>query len=201
VPTAVAIKFRRWDDLLGGASPDEKTMPITAALWHFGRGLAYADKGDTAQASAEREKMIALAGQVPPDAMVGMVNKAHEVLKLAQLTLDGKMAAAQQQWPQSVQSLRDAAAVEDHLAYMEPPDWLSPTRESLGGVLLRSGDGAGAEKAFRQALDDCPRSGRALFGLWKSLEAQGKQYDADLVRRQFETAWKNADTKLTVEEL
>ncbi|MEA2711505.1 MAG: hypothetical protein QOF78_4106, partial [Phycisphaerales bacterium] len=98
---------------------------------------------------------------------------------------------------------RAAIALEDDLVYMEPPDWLSPNRESLGGVLLRSGDAKAAENVFRQHLAKEPRNGRGLFGLWKSLEAQGgeRKHDADFVRREFEKAWKNADTKLTVEDL
>jgi len=46
-----------------------------------------------------------------------------------------------------------------------------------------------------------PRNGRALFGLQKALEAQNKTYEAGIIQRQFEAAWKNADTKLTVEDL
>ena len=44
-------------------------------------------------------------------------------------------------------------------------------------------------------------SGRSLFGLWKSLEAQHKTREAQTARRQFEAAWKNADTQLRVEDL
>lgn len=45
------------------------------------------------------------------------------------------------------------------------------------------------------------RNGRSLFGLRESLIAQGRTSDARWVQREFETAWKNADTKLRVEEL
>jgi len=42
---------------------------------------------------------------------------------------------------------------------------------------------------------------RSLFGLMESLKARGKTYDAQMVRREFEVAWRNADTKLRLEDL
>jgi tetratricopeptide (TPR) repeat protein len=201
VPEGINVKFRKWDDILAMKEPDEKTMPNTAALWHFARGMAFAGKGDYYQARYERDKMTAIEAKMPPDAMMSMLNKSHQVLDIARNVLDGKIAAQQKNYSEAIKALREAVALEDGLVYMEPPDWLSPTRESLGGVLLLSGDAAGAEKAFRESLDRMPRNARALFGLEKALAAQGKTYEASIIHKQFETAWKNADTKLTVEDL
>jgi hypothetical protein len=58
-----------------------------------------------------------------------------------------------------------------------------------------------AEQAFRDDLRLNPGSGRALFGLWKALAAQGRSSEAMRVERQFTEAWKNADTILLLEEL
>ena len=201
VPIELEVKFHRWDEILKQPAPDEKTMPLTSAFYHFGRGMAFADKHDFAQAASEREKMLAIKAKTPPDTMLGMLNKAHQVLDIAQRTLDAKIAAEQQQWSAAEQNLREAVALEHDLVYMEPPDWLMPSRETLGGVLLQKGDAIGAEKVFREHLAKQPRNGRGLFGLWKALEAQGKTHDAESVKAQFEKAWRNADTKLTVEAL
>ena len=57
-----------------------------------------------------------------------------------------------------------------------------------------------AELVFREVLALHPRSGRVLFGLAQSLKAQKKDYDAKLVEQQFQAAWKNADTKLRIED-
>jgi len=84
---------------------------------------------------------------------------------------------------------------------MEPKDWYIPARETLGGVLLRSRLYADAEKVFRADLERNARSGRSLFGLVESLKGQGKTYDAQMVELEFQEAWKNADTKLRVEDL
>lgn len=45
------------------------------------------------------------------------------------------------------------------------------------------------------------RNGRSLYGLPESLKAQGKTYSAQSVQKEFEEAWKQADTKLRVEDL
>jgi tetratricopeptide (TPR) repeat protein len=201
VPIQLAVKGRRWDDILSAQITDEKSMPITTAMWHWARGMAYADKGDFASAQAEREKMAAITAKVAPDAMHGMLNKASDIFGIAQHVLDGKIAAKQKKWSEAEQHLREAVKIEDSLVYMEPPDWLNPTRETLGGVLLQAGNAAGAEKVFREELDNTPRGGPALFGLWKALESLGKSLDGDQVHRLFESAWKNADRKLTVEQL
>jgi len=57
-------------------------------------------------------------------------------------------------------------------------------------VLLKIGDGAGAEEVFRADLERHPRNPRSLFGLEEALRAQEKTYDAGFVRKQFDASWK-----------
>ena len=98
--------------------------------------------------------------------------------------------------------LRQAVAAEDALAYDEPPGWYHPlSRESLGGALMLDRRYAEAEAVFREDLRRNRRNGRSLFGLAESLKAQGKTREAELVGREFESAWKSADTRLTVARL
>ena len=40
----------------------------------------------------------------------------------------------------------------------------------------------------------------ALFGLQAALAKQGKEADAAWVQREFDQAWKNADTKFSIED-
>ena len=99
----------------------------------------------------------------------------------------------------ALQFFNQAIAAEDALTYDEPPQWFHPVRESLGGFLLRSGNYAEAERVFRADLERNRNSGRSLFGLIESLKAQKKSVDA--LQREFQNAWKNADTKLSVASL
>jgi hypothetical protein len=87
------------------------------------------------------------------------------------------------------------------LGYDEPPDWYYPVRESLGAALLLAGKADAAEEVFREGLKRSPRNGRMLFGLLESLRAQGKNQDADWLKREFDAAWAKADVTLKVEEM
>ncbi|HSP06922.1 MAG TPA: hypothetical protein VLR94_07075, partial [Acidobacteriota bacterium] len=80
-------------------------------------------------------------------------------------------------------------------------DWYYPTRESLGAALYMDGQYTEAEAVFREDLKHNLRSGRSLFGLMESLKAQKKTDDAALVQQQFDTAWKNAEVKLQIEDM
>ena len=54
---------------------------------------------------------------------------------------------------------------------------------------------------FRDDLKQNPRNPRSLFGLMHCLKAQQKDADAAWVQRQFEEAWKKADTQLKLSDL
>jgi Tfp pilus assembly protein PilF len=74
-------------------------------------------------------------------------------------------------------------------------------RESLGGLWMRANEAGEAEAVFRKDLTKNRRNGRSLYGLWQSLMMQKKNAEAEMVRLQFEAAWKHADVQLTVEGL
>ena len=77
--------------------------------------------------------------------------------------------------------------------------WCVAQRQAF--ELLRAGRGAEAETVFRGALAAKPRDGRLLFGLAKSLRAQGREGDASLVERQLAAAWDSSARALRVEDL
>ena len=195
-PIVAQVRFNRWDDVLKEPKPDE-TLKITTAIWHFARGSAYAATNQPDNAEAELKALQTLVKTIPADAPLGN-NVAVNVLKIADLALAGKIAFARGDKQAAVSLLNQAAAAEDATSYNEPADWDLPVREVLGGILLSNGDYVAAEKAFRDELKRHPRNGRALFGLAESLKQQGNKQSAQIVWRQFEEAWKDADTKLTV---
>jgi tetratricopeptide (TPR) repeat protein len=198
-PVLIQVRFRRWDDILRLPEPD-KRLPMTGVIWRFARGMAYAATNQIDKAEAEQSALIAGAKAIPPEATSGL-SKASSVLAIPENLLAAKIALAKNQKAQAIERLRKAAEMEDSLNYNEPADWYIPARESLGGALILSGDYAGAEKVFRADLEKNPRSGRSLFGLHESLRLQGKQAAAQFVKREFDAAWKKADTQLRVEDL
>jgi len=123
-------------------------------------------------------------------------NKAKDIMKIAKDVLGAKIAMAKKDNAVAIGMLTEAVALQDSLKYGEPPDWFFPVRESLGAALLMNGDAAGAEKVFRADLDRNPRNPRSLFGLREALKAQGKDYDAGFVQKQFEASWKGEALKM-----
>jgi tetratricopeptide (TPR) repeat protein len=194
-PLLIQVRFRRWQDLLSARAPPAG-QPIHMAIWHYGRGVAHAAQGRLDQARAECEALAKLKQELPAGAMYSPVNSANDVLTIAETVLSARIAWAANERNKAVQCFQAAIQAEDALNYMEPADWYLPTREALGGLLFSAADYAGAEKAFRADLDKNPRSGRSLFGLRESLQAQEKRHASQSIQSQFRAAWKHADIEL-----
>jgi hypothetical protein len=195
------VRFHRWDEILAMKTPDAG-MQATTGFWHFARGMALAGKGKTADAEAEYKIVTEAEHATPPDAIFQMPinNKTKDILKIAENVLGAEVALARKDHAKAASLLREAVAVQDTLKYGEPPDWFFPVRESLGGVLLMSGDAKGAERVFRDDLAKNPRNPRSLFGLQRALRDQGRETDAWFVEKQFHEAWKGEE-QLKVEDL
>jgi tetratricopeptide (TPR) repeat protein len=202
IPLAVEVRFHKWDAILAMNAPDAE-MKTTTGFWHFARGMALAGKGKISEAEAEY-KIVAEAEQAtPPDVIFQMPinNKTKDILKIAENVLGAQVALAKKDNAAAVGMLREAVAVQDMLKYDEPQDWFFPVRESLGGVLLMSGDAKGAEQVFRDDLAKTPRNPRSLFGLHQALKAQDRNSDAWFVEQEFHKAWKGGGEELKVEDL
>jgi len=200
MPTSVLLRFGRYDDILKLPQP-AADRPVMAAWWHFGRGVAAAQTKQLPRAAAERQALDTAIGLVPDSALFGGtgLEPAKIVLDLARTVLDARIAWAGGKRDDAIKLWMKAVAAGDKLSYDEPPVWFYPLRESLGAALLLSGKPADAERVFREDLVKHPRNARALFGLHESLVKQGKTADAAWVQRAFEDAWKNADSKLSVD--
>ncbi|HKS40096.1 MAG TPA: hypothetical protein VJX74_05740 [Blastocatellia bacterium] len=199
LPTLTLVRFRLWDEVLKTPAPD-KRLPATTALWHFARGMAYASTRKIDTAESEQGILADAAKNIPPDVPYG-INTVSTILKIAQNVLSAKIALAKNDKNSAIEFLKKAVEVEDSLSYTEPADWNIPVRETLGGLLVLSGNPAEAEKVFRADLEKNPRNGRSLFGLQESLKAQGKKSAVQFVQRELQVAWKNADVQLRMEDL
>ncbi|MBV9209991.1 MAG: hypothetical protein JOZ52_05150 [Acidobacteria bacterium] len=198
-PTLMLVRFRKWDEILKLPQPDAGLQGMTT-VWHFARGMAFAAKGQQSQAENELKLFQASMKAIPAEAQFGL-NSASSILQIAENTLRARIAIAARDYKTAIALLSKGVEMQDALAYDEPPAWFLVERESLGGALMQSGDYAGAEKVFRADLAINLRNGRSLFGLMESLKAQGKREAAASVQREFESAWKKADTQLRIEDL
>jgi tetratricopeptide (TPR) repeat protein len=198
-PLVTLTRFGKWDEVLKEPQPDA-SLKITTGFWHFARGSAYAGTKQIPNAKNELAALRDLEKTLTPEVRL-FSNSAADVLKVAEFTLQGRIQLALGDKTAAIDSLTKAVAAEDATYYSEPSDWDLPTREVLGGALLLNGDAVAAEKVFRTELEKHPRNGRALFGLAQSLRKQGKESAAKMVEVEFDRAWQNADTRLSVESL
>lgn len=194
------MRFDRWQEILTtkqpAASEDE---PFIVQQWQFARGMADAASGRLDEANlllidlaqADRSMNIATG-----PAREG----SHGTLGLAQAVLGAKIAWAAGRHDDAIAGFTKAVAIQDEFAYAEPPEWYAPEREALGAALLQAGHAQAAEQTFRDDLDRNARNPRSLFGLMKSLEAQGRSEDARYVESEFKAAW-HGNPGLTLADL
>lgn len=198
----VLCRFARWHEILnlGGLKPSP-VDPLRIPIWHYARGMAFAGTGDVASAQRELGTLGDLNKAMNIPAVAGFNNASRQLLGIALDVLGAKIDRATAKYTNAAALLVRAVRIQDGLIYIEPPDWYYPVRESLGAALLRAGDTKGAERTFRDELARDPRDPRSLFGLEKTLEAEGDTTDASWVQREFATAWRNADTQPSLDDL
>jgi tetratricopeptide (TPR) repeat protein len=202
IPLVVSVRCSKWDELLGMSQPAAQTNALKA-LWFYSRGMALAARAKTADAEAMQKQLAAIeeataAGDIfmPP-----VENHSRQIYHIAGAVLAARIAAAKGDKQVAITRLRDAVSNQDQLLYNEPADWYYPVRETLGGMLLLSGDAKAAEEVFRKDLEQNPRNPRSLFGLQQALLKQNRTYEAEWVKQQFDSAWQGADVQLRVEDL
>ncbi len=170
IPMAVNVRFHKWDEILATKQPPAE-MQTATGFWHFARGMALAGKGRITEAAAEFKIVAEAEKSTSPDVAFTMPinNKTKDILKIAEDVFGAQIALAKKDTSSALVALRGAVAVQDKLKYNEPQDWFFPVRESLGGVLLMSGDTKAAEQVFREDLARNQRNPRSLFGLHQAL--------------------------------
>ncbi len=190
----VQKRFGKWDEVLKEPKPPV-TMPISMAMWHFSRGIAFAAKKDAASARKEQELFRQAVKRVPQDALTG-INPAHKVLSIAEHMLEGEIALGEDRLDDAAVALRKGVEIEDDLLYMEPPEWIQPVRHTLGAVLVKAKRFEEAEEVYRKDLKAWPENGWALHGLATCLKARGETAELKAVEARFKRAWERSDTNI-----
>lgn len=196
LPTLTMARFGQWEDVLQEPAPSPEHRYATG-IWHYARGLAFVHTGALSKTKEELRALIEMTGDPElPEVYVGL-GHAEQLLAIAREVLAGEIAAREERFDTAVRHLDRAVRLEDALAYNEPPDWFYPVRHTLGAVLLEAGHPVEAEQVYWDDLQRYRENGYALFGLWKSLEAQGRDEEAAAVKQRFRAAWRDADIQLT----
>jgi tetratricopeptide (TPR) repeat protein len=191
----VQKRFGRWDDILAEPAPPS-FLPITTAVWHAHRAIAYAAKKDFDNAEREQEAFRKVMNSLPTDLMSG-TDAALRILQVSDYFVAGEIALQKGEWDQAARLLIKGAEIEDSLTYGEPPQWLQPIRHTLGAVYLKSGRYLDAERVYREDLAKWRNNGWSLYGLSRALEQQGRLQEAADVDRQYQLVWADADAPTT----
>ncbi len=197
-PLFVKVRFGMWDEVL--AEPDPPAdLPYTSAMVQAARGLAYAGKGELAAAAQALAAVAALRNDPSlATTYVSSVNTAAAIVAIAHEVVAAELATKQKQADAAAKHFAQAAALEDALTYMEPPDWPIPVRQLQGAALLALGRVQEAETAFRDDMKKFPDNGWSLAGLQASLERQGRGSEAAAVKARFDAQWRLADVRAAV---
>jgi len=195
-PLFVKLRFGMWNEILADDGPPAD-LAYMRAMWYAARGMALAARKEIAGAERERAAVLALKDRPELKSMfISSVNTASSIVAIADDLLQADIARARGLVKETREFLSSAAALEDRLTYMEPPDWPIPVRQLQGAALLEAGRAEEAEAAFAADLKKFPENGWSLSGLQASLERTGKRADAAAVRGRLERAWGGADTAL-----
>jgi tetratricopeptide (TPR) repeat protein len=178
------------DTVLAIADPGDG-FPLVKAMWHYARGVAFAGKGEVDAARREAAQIAEISARHDPDETyppdIALV--ANDTMAIARHVVEARIAEAEGDLGRAIAELETAVQIQDSLAYLEPPFWYYPVRQSLGAMLLMAGRAADAEDVLRRSLVDAPNNGWALYGLMEAQKAQGDGMAAAVTEQLFDKAW------------
>ena len=193
IPMLSLSDFGKWQAILDEPLPPEQFV-YSNAIWRYARALAQINLNRLEAAQTEYKLLNTAINDESIQKLDELGYPASMLLQITDKLISGELLIVQNKQEQAIAAFKEAVAIQDNLPYMEPPFWHYPTRHSLGKALMASGDYAQAELVYRVNLSNYPKNGWGLFGLMKSLEAQGKSYAE--INDAFSQAWQRADVVL-----
>ncbi|MDN5796876.1 MAG: DUF5129 domain-containing protein [Intrasporangium sp.] len=200
------VRFGRWDELVALPLPEDPVLYCTtAAMLHYGKGVAYSATGRVAEAEAERLLFHEAVERVPESRTL-FNNTCCDILQVAAAMLEGEVEYRKGNHEVAYAHLRRSVELDDNLPYDEPWGWMQPTRHALGALLLEQGHVTEAEAVYRADLGleptlprACQHPGNvwALHGYHECLVRLGKHELAGVVRQQLKIAGAHADAPIT----
>ena len=182
--------------VLAMSDPGEK-QPYIRQYWLYARGEAQARLGNAAGVHAERAKISMPPLPAKPDELA---NQSRQLVRIAQLVLDGRAAMIEKR-PDLAARAYLAAARLDEAKLMrtlsDPPAWWYPVRRSYAAALLAQGKPRAALKQATRVLDRRSNDPVALSIRADAEEALGMKDAAAADRAAALRDWRGDKTQLT----
>jgi len=149
--------------------------PFVKAMWHYARGVVFAENGDPAaeveyQAIEELRKTGAIQNAGIP---------ADSIVEIAKRTIRAKAAMKRGENEKAIALLKEAVALQSAMPYTEPPFWYYSVEQSLGAALYQAGAMKEAAIAFEASLIRHPNSAWSLYALQETYKALGRSAEAE----------------------
>ena len=187
-PYTTHAQFADADSVLALPAPADDLV-LVKAMYHYARGVAFAAKKDAAGAQREIDALAKIEASADWQPFEAWAVPAKEIVQTARLVAAGRLADANGDLEGAAKAYEDAIDIEDALAYMEPPFWYYPVRQSLGAVRLRQGRLDDAERAFRDSLGRVRNNGWALAGLAEVYRKKGDAGAEKAARQAYSRTW------------
>ena len=195
-PLLAYTRFGKWNEILTIPAPNSEIKHLSL-MRHYARGIAFIRKGNINEAQEELDAIKTLKEDPELETLIATANNASiHTANIAFEVVSGELQALKGNIPEAIEHLKKAVVLEDGLTYTEPAAWHIPTRQNLGAVLIKAEKYEAAEKTYKEDLDTLRQNGWSLMGLYKSLMAQGKNAEAEAIKKEFDNAWKDADIKI-----
>jgi tetratricopeptide (TPR) repeat protein len=196
VPYLAWVRYGKWDLILSEPVVP-KHLVYAGLLQHFARGLAFARRNQSTEASNELKAMTEVINH--PELQIHPIGENAPVAgsRVALSILKGIIAQEKGNFNDAITAFQQAVANEDSMDYNEPKDWLLPARQYLGEVFLSQGSYSKAEYIFKEDLKLNPKNVWSLTGLFHALPKQHRTKESKSVYKQLQPALAGKD--LTIE--
>ncbi len=194
-PVLVQVRFGKWDQLLAIPQPD-KAQAYSTVLYHFGRGMAFAQLGKAKDAKQELENLSLAMKDSSLLMPMAPFSPAIDGAIIAENLLRGSIALAEKKYDEAINAYTIAVTTEDNMVYNEPRDWLLNPKHYLGNAYLKAEKFDEAKDVFQKDLNNNNENGWALFGLYQALRGENKKNEAGKVLARFKKAFANAEIQL-----
>lgn len=188
--------FGKYDKLLSSQQSHSGT-PYLDGMWSYMQGSAHVAKENLGQAEVELANIRTQIKAENVDSNDASPSTQSHILNLASHALRGEIEEAKGNLDAAIAHYNMAVNLQDTLSYTEPPHWTQSMRLYLGAVLIDAGRAEEAEQIYLEDLQWNQRNGWATFGFYQALDAQGKTQEAIIIKRQFESLFRNADVEIT----